>query len=1094
MRFKFPATAFALILAMVLTTVFGGNEPRPALPDIGDPEIETPNIGDTAEADLLTVSSTVSPRWVADEENVGTHSLEDIGDAPPTRGGAVGAFYLLDAALSTFNTTVSQQSGLGRKLVDVEVRWTGSQERYTAIFYPVNGSIYTLIQGSTTQWNDFIALMTPKNGRWLDVEVGYFGGIKKYSAIFFENGDNYGHALHTTNSDAGFQSLLQTYRDSGRSIVDFEAYTLPGGQTRFAGVWVNDPNQPITHLYYNLESPDISHLLNPMQGRVIDVDRYYSDLHQEDRYAVIVAMYRGGGWGHYRNQTSTQLYSNDLAISDSNTFLIDLNPVITSSGTLRYDAVWGDTYKSLHEVAAMPAPIDEEPLPATLTGLIDQFETQQSIGDLGLYAKNLRTNQSISHRGDELFYLASSTKTAIHIKHWMGIQAGDRAATDTIRYTDSVNTGSPWYVDERPNPGFSSGAPGFGNDLGIAFPLNTFDAAMMSVSDNGATSALVGDPDFGVAWDSLDLNEWLASQSGIGRGWGVATSIHDVDRFIVWQSQQRSASVGDKSYFQLPGFALEARFRNDWDVCTVGSSVPVDCVSQTCQRCDRNATPTGCGQFSTCVKQPDPWGDLADFFNLDPGDTSPTFDTSIGYPRYYNMNLNQATPRAVGNLWEGLAEGRWLNSANTALALGNMNAGSTFDDSPTFPFGITVTAKGGTKSQSCSDTAMFQYRGETIVLNVLTKNTNLACSATGTLNDIRDTYMRQLGEGILRALGSDVKVSNPSTEALASPLVLRPDESLIYFARISNEGGGDADSVDVDFYLSPNTAISVGDTLIATERTADMDGYAYENVLGNTPLPDLPRGNYYLGWLIDPNGELPEFDENNSGFYPTPITIQARLQPIEDFRFNSKTSALWSEIVDASNYRIYQGASSALPKLGTSELDSCRVDIVTTPEAIGRFADTPPPGKFYWYQIAAEGDGPILEASAGPRLLDSIGECGVSCAQPKCSQGVAMEPACDSCVALICDVDPYCCNNSWDAACVREVRTVCGSLTCDESAGSCDHPVCTFGVSMDPGCDVPPLTDSCVSAICAVDPYCCNNTWDTACIAEVNDFCGATCD
>ena len=63
-------------------------------------------------------------------------------------------------------------------------------------------------------------------------------------------------------------SVLDTYLREGKSIIDFEAYQHYNGETRFAGVWVNDPNQPPTHLLYNLEALDISRLLNPMQGRI----------------------------------------------------------------------------------------------------------------------------------------------------------------------------------------------------------------------------------------------------------------------------------------------------------------------------------------------------------------------------------------------------------------------------------------------------------------------------------------------------------------------------------------------------------------------------------------------------------------------------------------------------------------------------------------------------------------------------------------------------------------------------------------------------------------------------------------------------------
>jgi hypothetical protein len=1075
------------ISGIVIGFCLVGATARAELPDVDDPGV--------VEASRHQGSALALPLPpVLELENEGRHSDEDDGGL---RGSGTGIAYVTETTAAGYESLTTTQLSAGRQTVDIEVRWTGSTERYAAIWAPVSGTVHRLIQGTPTEWSNFINQMTPLAGRWLDVEVGYFGADKRYSALFLEDGDDYGYAVHTTNTDAGFQNYLDTYRRTGRSLIDFEAYTLPSGETRFAGVWVNDPNQPMTHLYYNLESPHVTDLVNPLMGRIIDVERYYSDLHDAIRYAVLVAQYPGGGWGLYRNQTASQLSSNNAAIADSNTFMADLDVVDFGGGTIRYNAVWGDAWKSLHEVAAMPADIDPEPLTPGLSNTINIFENVAGAGTVGIYAKNLRTNQSVSYRPDEPFYLASASKTAIHIRYWMEVQAGNVNPNSLLNFSSSANTGESWYMDERANPGFGSGGfccNGFqtNNDLGGAFPIDRFDRAMMSVSDNGATTALVDDPTFGVAYDSLDLNEWLSSQTGIGKGWGVTTSIHDVDRYIMYQSQQRTASVGDKSYFQVPGYTIGPRFRGTWDVCTINGNAPNDCVSQSCTRCLNN---TFCNTGETCVEIEDPWGALADFFNFDPsvGEQAPRLGPDIGYPRYYNMLLSSATPRAVGNLWEGLAENRWLDATNTNLAVANMGEGTSLDDSPDFPSGITRVSKGGTKRNVCTDTGWFRYDGETIVYNVMAKDTTLPCGNTGS---IRALYMPTFGLQILQAVGVDLTVEDPAADAGAFPTTLRPDENLAFFANVTNLGGGDADPVEVDFRLSDNTAFGAFDTPLAIDATTAIAGYGSNLAVGNADLPDLPRGTYYLVWDVNSDNGTPEYDDSGSsnlGFWPTPITVQARLEPIDDLAFTGKTTAQWSPILDSANYRIHEGISSALPDLAAGALDSCRREIVTTSASNG-FTSTPPPGEFYWYIVQAENDGPLLPATAGSRSLDSAGECGTSCAQPKCQTGVALDPVCDVCVAQICDADSYCCDTAWDTLCVQQVRTVCGSLACDESAGACDHPVCSEGVALVDGCDVPPLTDSCVGAVCAADSFCCTTSWDGLCVGAVDDICGATCE
>ncbi|MBL4684390.1 MAG: hypothetical protein JKY37_07355, partial [Nannocystaceae bacterium] len=62
----------------------------------------------------------------------------------------------------------------------------------------------------------------------------------------------------------------------------------------------------------------------------------------------------------------------------------------------------------------------------------------------------------------------------------------------------------------------------------------------------------------------------------------------------------------------------------------------------------------------------------------------------------------------------------------------------------------------------------------------------------------------------------------------------------------------------------------------------------------------------------------------------------------------------------------------------------------------------------------------------------------------------------------------------------------------DDGSGqgnACAHDLCDEGVALDAACD-----DSCAADICAVDAYCCNNSWDSICVDEVSSVCGRTCD
>jgi len=76
----------------------------------------------------------------------------------------------------------------------------------------------------------------------------------------------------------------------------------------------------------------------------------------------------------------------------------------------------------------------------------------------------------------------------------------------------------------------------------------------------------------------------------------------------------------------------------------------------------------------------------------------------------------------------------------------------------------------------------------------------------------------------------------------------------------------------------------------------------------------------------------------------------------------------------------------------------------------------------------------------------------------------------------VCALDSFCCNNSWDNICVNEAQNDCGVV--------CGDP-CT--VHANPGSNDTAITD----CVCAGDPFCCTNNWDAQCVAEAQTDCGA---
>ena len=158
---------------------------------------------------------------------------------------------------------------------------------------------------------------------------------------------------------------------------------------------------------------------------------------------------------------------------------------------------------------------------------------------------------------------------------------------------------------------------------------------------------------------------------------------------------------------------------------------------------------------------------------------------------------------------------------------------------------------------------------------------------------------------------------------------------------------------------------------------------------------------------------------------------------------------------------------------------------------------TPPLNTATFFVVRAEdrcrqGIGTIGFDSTG---VERIGRsCAPSsCGHTKCAVGGPLMRECDFCEEQICFADPYCCNIGWDSACVSEVLSVCNSVICPSSQGTCAHNLCVTGGPLSPSCDSPPVTPSCTAAICGSFPSCCNSFWDDLCVSQVGFICGRGC-
>jgi hypothetical protein len=120
--------------------------------------------------------------------------------------------------------------------------------------------------------------------------------------------------------------------------------------------------------------------------------------------------------------------------------------------------------------------------------------------------------------------------------------------------------------------------------------------------------------------------------------------------------------------------------------------------------------------------------------------------------------------------------------------------------------------------------------------------------------------------------------------------------------------------------------------------------------------------------------------------------------------------------------------------------------------------------------------------------VDELGEIG--CTDDPC-EGLPPEGVCDGTTAVRCSLP--------DEGPRRVVSTDCailgmtcgiedGAVACvDDGLPDCGHGTCEQGPPLDAECG------TCEASICAVDPYCCENWWDSICVDEAETICGETC-
>ncbi len=108
------------------------------------------------------------------------------------------------------------------------------------------------------------------------------------------------------------------------------------------------------------------------------------------------------------------------------------------------------------------------------------------------------------------------------------------------------------------------------------------------------------------------------------------------------------------------------------------------------------------------------------------------------------------------------------------------------------------------------------------------------------------------------------------------------------------------------------------------------------------------------------------------------------------------------------------------------------------------------------------------------------------------AQVTAGFPSDVNCQTAVCNQDGFCCTSTWDQICANLAATLPACAGCLSTAGGGGGGAGDCCVSNgSPGCN----DAGCQTLVCGIDPFCCNTTWDAACanVAVANcSVCGTS--
>ncbi len=171
-------------------------------------------------------------------------------------------------------------------------------------------------------------------------------------------------------------------------------------------------------------------------------------------------------------------------------------------------------------------------------------------------------------------------------------------------------------------------------------------------------------------------------------------------------------------------------------------------------------------------------------------------------------------------------------------------------------------------------------------------------------NEATGVYIRDIelsGSTVYFSLGEEVIPGIDLTYNSGSNSLAINSTEIDVDIQVKNEGTLDADAFTVAFYLSEDATITSSDSLIGTQSITALSAGGSTDINLVQDLidinPDIPNGNYYVGYIIDYKGSVDELDETNNSFV---FTSQFEFYVLPNLTFSSAQNSFDIDGYDVS--------------------------------------------------------------------------------------------------------------------------------------------------------------------------------------------------